>query len=188
MVAWLINAALGATLLRRARADFTPNVTDTLVLSANSPLVQFDPPEAWSMVYDLLESIEWVPHLVGAGPSRMKARGIGPNISVAYPGMNVTVHGYTFDVDSVRADETQWNGIDGQGQPPPTTLLEQVYIDEPEYNNEGTYQYRRWESSQEIEMGNHTLTLGLAADSGAEPYSTFEFESVHIATSIMGTG
>jgi hypothetical protein len=171
MMAWLLNAAMAASLCTPVEAAFSPNLTGGFMFSPVSPLVQYEPPGAWYDSYSTLDWTVWEPGIVAAGIPAMASRGTAtPRLTFEYPGHNVSLYG---TVNNRRANTSfpGWFTIDGVRQQSPTLGT----------STGGTMESALWTSPASMDFGLHNLSLGL--DNSSVPGApSLAFMAINITT------
>lgn len=146
MVLPLAVAALAAVAGLQTAQAITPNCFFNVSMTDNSPLLHYEPPGAWYSIFVNSKAGSWQPGMMGAGDSSHGSFGLGPKITVEYPGTLSYARGGLSNVSSTPIDFQ----VDGVKQPQPLVVQNTVF---------------RSASTQDIAFGSHTATFALDATS-----------------------
>lgn len=161
MVVW---AAVAATLAASAHA-LAPNVSTTWSIPAMSPVLQLEPEDAWVDFYSNIDDSVYQPGMMGAGFPAV-AGGVGARVSIQYPGYNMTFTGAL--VNGSQTTPVSFE-VDGTAQPAPVISG----------TSNGVYTSFRG-ASQDLPLGLHTASIGLAADSPPDTKLAIDWAYLHI--------
>lgn len=146
MVLSLAVAALVALGGLQSAQAITPNCFFNVSITDNSPLIQYEPHDAWFSLFVNSPIGSWKPGSMGAGASAHTAYGPGPKATIEYPGSIAWAKGGFDNVSSTPLDFQ----IDGVKQPQPQITDNVTFIAT---------------SAQDISVGMHTASFALDASS-----------------------
>jgi hypothetical protein len=136
----MLSLAIAALLAAAPTRAITPNCFFNVTLSDNSPLLHYDPPNAWTSLFVNSPIGSWQPGIMGQGVSSHATYGTAPKITVEYAGTVAWAKG---GYDNASATPINFV-IDNQKQPFPTT-------------EQGVF----LSSSNDIPQGAHTAEISL---------------------------